>query len=298
MRLGAFEIDEPVPELIEPHALVMLDPWIDVGGVGTLTLNWIEKELDAEDLGRISRPGNYFDFTRYRPTVYYEEGRRQVAVPNTYITFGHTSGGTDLLLVHMLEPHTHSDSYIESMVRLLGRFGVRRYVLLGSMYDYVPHTAPLLVTGSASGEAAHDLERMGVGGSNYEGPTTITTLISQRAPELNMETMTIIVHLPQYTQLEEDYTGAVRLMDIVSELYGVPPDPEYYDKARQQLVEIEQALAKNPQLKGIVKELESEYQSGHGPTGGKSEDRPPKMSPEVERFLSEMEKRFRDDQQK
>jgi len=295
MRLGAFELDEPVPELIEPHALVMLDPWIDVGSVGTLTLNWVEKELDAEDLGRIARPGNYFDFTRYRPTVYYEEGRRQVAVPNTYITYGHTSAGTDLLLVHMLEPHIHSDSYIESMVRLLGRFGVRRYVLLGSMYDYVPHTAPLMVTGSASGgEAARELERLGIGGSKYEGPTTITTLISQRAPELNMETMTLIVHLPQYTQLDEDYTGAVRLMDIVSDLYGLSPDSEYYDKARQQLVEIEQALAKNPQLKGIVKELESQYQSG--PTAGKPEERPPKMSPEVERFLSEMEKRFRDDQ--
>ena len=83
MRIGAFELDEPLPELHDPHVLAMLDPWIDVGEVGTLTLNWLENHFQAEDLGRISRPGHFFDFTRYRPTVYYdEEGRKQISVPN------------------------------------------------------------------------------------------------------------------------------------------------------------------------------------------------------------------------
>ena len=30
MRLRAFEIDEPLPELNEPHALAILKPWVDV----------------------------------------------------------------------------------------------------------------------------------------------------------------------------------------------------------------------------------------------------------------------------
>lgn len=60
MRLGAFEIDEPVPELNEPHALAMLQPWIDVGGVGTLTLSWLEGHFQAKEVGRLARPGNFF----------------------------------------------------------------------------------------------------------------------------------------------------------------------------------------------------------------------------------------------
>ncbi len=295
MRIGAFEIDEPVPELNEPHALAMLDPWIDVGGVGTLTMAWLEKHFDAEDLGRISRPGNFFDFTRYRPTIYYdEEDHRQVSVPNTYITYGRQPGSNDLLFIHMLEPHNRSDLYIESLVRLLATFKVKRYCLLGSMYDYVPHTQPLPVTGGASGgQAALDLERLGVEGGKYEGPTTITTLVSQRALALGMETLSLIVHLPQYTQLEEDYMGAARLMDMVGNLYGLPPDKEYYEKASQQTDEINEALTKNPQLQSIVKELETQQEPG---TRRKPEGRAPKLSPEVERFISEMEKRFRDEQ--
>jgi predicted ATP-grasp superfamily ATP-dependent carboligase len=293
MRVGAFELDEPVPELRDPHVLAMLDPWIDVGGAGTLALTWLEKHFQAEDIGRISRPGHFFDFTRYRPTIYYdEEGKRQIAVPNTYLTYGRGAGEHDFLFLHLLEPHSHSDLYIDSIIRVLTRLGVKRYCLLGSMYDYIPHTLPLPVTGSASGdEAAMEFKRLGIEGNKYEGPTTITTLISQRAPDLGIETMSIIVHLPQYTQLDEDYTGAARLMDTVSSLYEIPVDNEYYEKARQQMEEIDQALNKNPQLKAIVKEMESQYGSQSLKKPGEKQT---PLSPEIESFLSEMERRFKD----
>ncbi|MBI2852998.1 MAG: PAC2 family protein, partial [Chloroflexi bacterium] len=77
MRLGDFELVEPLPELSSPHAIVMLDPWINAGNVGSLTLTWLEKHFKAEELGKLSRPGFFFDFTRYRPMSYYEGGQRR-----------------------------------------------------------------------------------------------------------------------------------------------------------------------------------------------------------------------------
>jgi len=293
VRIGAFELDEPLPELDQPHVLAMLDPWIDVGGVGTLTLNWLEDHFQAEDLGRIARPGHFFDFTRYRPSVYYdEEGRKQVSVPNTYMTYGQGTNGHDFIFLHLLEPHNDSDRYIESVVRVLTKLNVKRYCLIGSMYDYVPHTMPLQVTGGASGQAtASELEVQGIEASNYQGPTTITTLITQQAPALGIDTMSLIVHLPQYTQLEEDYTGAARLMDIISSIYGIPVDSDYYEKAQHQAEEVNQVLDKNPQLKALVSELEAQYRQS--PLSGSQNLQPP-LSPEIENFLTDMEKRFRE----
>ena len=59
MRLGAFELNEPLPELKEPQALVMLKPWVDVGNVGTMTLSWLKIRFKAKELARLARPGNF-----------------------------------------------------------------------------------------------------------------------------------------------------------------------------------------------------------------------------------------------
>ena len=47
-------------------AIAMLRPWIDVGRVGTLVLNQLEAKLGTKELGRLARPGTFFDFTRCR----------------------------------------------------------------------------------------------------------------------------------------------------------------------------------------------------------------------------------------
>jgi len=104
MKLGEFEFNEPVPELNNPHVLAVLRPWIDVGNVGTLTLNRLERHLRSKELGRLSKPGMFYDFTRYRPRSFVNEGRREVSVPNTIIRYAQRQEGPDLITVHLLEP--------------------------------------------------------------------------------------------------------------------------------------------------------------------------------------------------
>jgi len=293
MRLGAFEINEPLPDLKEPHALSILQPWVDVGGVGTLTIAWLEAHYNAQELARLARPGNFFDFTRYRPTIYYSEGIRQINIPNAYATYGRRESGNDFIFLHLLEPHSHGEDYVESVWQLLEKLDVRRYYLLGSMFDLVPHTRPLLVTGGASGKRMEEeVKRLGIESSTYQGPTSITTLLTQYARDAGIETMSLIVHLPQYAQLDDDYMGTVRLMEILGSLYDLPVDEVYINKAEKQLEQINSALDKNPQLKTIVTQLENHYDASSGK--GKAEGEPPRLSPEVEKFLTEMEKRFRE----
>ena len=61
---------------------------------------------------------------------------------------------------------------------------------------------------TADNEAEYRM--FGVRPSDYEGPTTITYLISQSAEKMGMETRIFVVHLPQYYQVEEDFTGTAR----------------------------------------------------------------------------------------
>ncbi len=106
---------------------------------------------------------------------------------------------------------------------------------------------------------------------------------------MGMETMSLIVHLPQYSELEEDYMGEMRLMEILGEIYGVRPDENERLKAEQQMRQIDSVVQGNPQIKGIMAQLEAHYDART--TREKKEDQP-NLAPEVEKFLKEMDKRF------
>jgi hypothetical protein len=283
VRIGAFEVKEPIPELNEPYLFAILRPWIDVNNVGTLVLNELETQYGAKELARLAKPGHFFDFTRYRPTLYYEEGIRRVSIPNMTLRYAKREEGNDLLFLHLLEPHALSEVYVDSVLKLLKTLNVKKYILLGSMYDVVPHTRPLIINGGAIGrETQLDLKKSEAQPSYYQGPTSITTLITQRAPEFGTETIWFIVSLPQYVILEEDYIGKMRLMEILNLLYNIPIDKKDFEKATEQRNIINQKVEKTPELKNILPQLETLYEVRIKREEG---EKRPKLSPEIEEIL-------------
>ena len=218
-------------------------------------------------------------------------GNREIIVPNTIVTYIEQEQGQDFIFLNMLEPNLFAEQYINSIVQLLKMLGVQRYCLLGSMYDMVPHTRPLLVTGGAVGEnAIKDLKKTGITSSAYEGPTTICSLISQTAVNLGIETISIMVRLPQYTQLEKDYMGQVRLLEVINSLYGIPIDETILRRAEQQIKDIDIEVNRSHKIKEIVTHLETYYDAQ---SATKQKKEKPGLSPDIESFLKEMENRFR-----
>jgi hypothetical protein len=285
MRLGAFELKEPIPELNEPHVIAILRPWVNVGRVGTLVLGRLERHFGSQELGQLARPGEFFDFTRYRPRSRVIDDRREMTIPNSVLSYVRREEAPDLLLFNLREPHAAGEDYVDSLLEVLKALGVRRYCLVGGMYDVVPHTRPLLVSGTAGGAEATQLARsMQVQESNYQGPTSITTLITQEALKLGIEHLSFVVHLPQYVQLDEDYAGAARLMQLLCSIYRFPPHLADEERGQRQYGELNLAMKRNPELMSVLAQLEAQYDQRQKPV----EDEPPPLSPEVERFLREL----------
>jgi hypothetical protein len=283
VRIGAFELNEPLPELNEPYVFAVLRPWIDVNNVGTLVLNELETQFGAVELGKLAKPGHFFDFTRYRPNVYLEEGVRRISIPNTTIRYAKREGGNDFLFLYLLEPHALAEFYVDSVLRLLKTFKAKKYCLLGSMYDVVPHTRPLIINGGAVGkETELELKKSGAQSSSYQGPTTFTILITQRAQECGTETIWFIASLPQYVVLEEDYLGKLRLMEILNLLYRIPIDHKDFEKASEQRILINQKVERTPELKSLIPQLEAMYEIR---IKSKEGERTSKLSSEIEEML-------------
>ena len=294
VRIGAFEIYDPVPELREPHAFVMIKPWVDVGSAVTITLARLEKHFEAKELGKLARPGNFFDFTRYRPTIKLVEGRREITIPNSPIYYAQGEEPPDFLFFHLMEPHAFAEDYADSVLDVFKHFNIRRFCRLGAMYDTVPHTRPLPVTGNTGGvttkgDTAGLLGRRG----SYQGPTTILNLVSDGVPKLDLKVdlMSFMVHLPQYLQLEEDNAGAARLLEVLSSIYELPSDLPPKERGEQQYHELDKAVERNPELKSLITRMESQYDAEQA-TKEEETSPPAPLAPEVERFLEEMDRRF------
>lgn len=283
MRIGAFEVEEPLPELKDPYVFTILHPWIDVNNVGSMVLKELETQFGSDEIARLAKPGHFFDFTRYRPTLYHEEGIRKVSIPNVRLQYAKREGGNDFLFLHLLEPHALSEFYVDSILKLFRALKVKKYLLLGSMYDAVPHTRPLIVNGGAIGkETELDLKKSGALPSSYQGPTTITILITQKAHEYGIETIWFIVSLPQYVVLEEDYLGKLRLMEILNLLYHIPINKNDYERALDQRSLISQRVERSPELKKLLPQLEALYDVR---IRSKEGEGIPKLSPEIEEML-------------
>lgn len=260
MRIGGFELIDPVPELNEPYVLATLRPWIDVNNVGSLILKDLERQFTAFELGKLARPGRFYDFTRYRPTIDIEGGINEMTIPNTTVHYARRRDQNDLLFLNLLEPQANADVYVNSVVKLLTTLKTSKYVLLGSMYDIVPHTRPLLVSGYGMGERAlQDVRMAGVMPITYHGPSTFANLITKSAAESGIDATVFIVSLPQYVVMEEDHVGKVRLLEVLNMLYNIPIDKDDFDKALRQRDLVTEKLKDSPEITDILAQLESTY---------------------------------------
>ena len=119
MDIGAFKIQDDLPEINNPYVIAMIKPWVDVGKVGTLTLNRIERFFGATEIGELHKPGRFFDFTRYRPNMRFVQGKRTMRIPNSFLKQGKSENGQDYLCLHLFEPHANGEGYVESILDIV-----------------------------------------------------------------------------------------------------------------------------------------------------------------------------------
>lgn len=291
---GAFELAEPLPEIKDPRMVMSLSPWIDVGSVGTSALEFLEDEWEAQDVAKLSRPGEFFDFTRYRPQLRRVDGAREIELPNSYLRHARDEKGRDWLFFHALEPHNRAEDYMDSLLQLSERFGVVENCMIGAFYGPAPHTRPPQAYGEASEEIAQQkLRKMGLHPSSYEGPTSILAMATEQARERNIETTRIILQMPAYAQLEQDYRGLQAMLEVLAGYYGFSFSlTEIAEEATRQTAMINEAVDADPRLKRWVEEMEAAYDVA---ASEESEEPAPELSPELEQFLREIQRPMTDD---
>ena len=303
MRVDTFEVHEPVPELRDVCVIAILRPWLNAGRVGIQTLNRLKRHLDAKELARLPRPGNYYDFTRYRPRTRVIDGRRVLDIPNTIAHHARDNEtGRDFILMDIREPHSNGEAYTDGVVALLKHFDVTEYCRVGAMYNSMPHTRPLIVTGNLSEErqkAVGNLVSPQRGGT-YQGPTSMINVVTDELTEAGVTTTSLMAHLPQHLPLGSDYKGTARLIEVLSAMYGFPADLADFERADKQYQELmDSSEANTPEMKSLTQELEMLYDRRQDTEQSQEsqEADATEFSDDMTRFLNEMGQRLDDERE-
>lgn len=296
MRIGAFEVNETIRALRDPIAVATLRPWIDAGNVGTLTLRRLRNALGARDLGELVKPGEFFDFTRYRPTVRYDGEEREFVVPNTRVSYARRPDGPDILFLDILEPQAHAEEYMDSIIDLLATAHVKAHWRLGAWFGGVPHSRPLRVSMSM-GQRQMDVKtrREVRRTTRYEGPTSIMSLLGPQLEARGIENNSLMLQLPHYVQFEDDHSGAAAMLEAVGTALGLSSDVAeaivgMKARGERQYEQLSRMVSADADLSRAVESFEQIYDAEH-------DDQEPEgsaLSPEIERFLGEVVRRIDD----
>ena len=278
----------PTNEIV---AISNLRPWINAGRVGTISLNKLKNLTDEKKIGSLENPGTFFDFTRYRPRFKYENEIRKLIIPNVEIHLGqHKNKDMSFIFIDLREPHYNAELLIDSLYNFLSECKIQEYCRIGSMYDSVPHTRPMIISG------ANTINKKLINSSNnkYQGPTSILNLLSEKLSDKSIKSSTLMAHIPQYIQLDNDYFASAKILEALSDIYNLDKSIADNSFGETQYNDFTESLKFNTELSKLVKALEKYYDSNYSEyeSNQTKEDSP--MSDELEDFLDNISSKFED----
>ena len=106
---------------------------------------------------------------------------------------------------------------------------------------------------------------------------------------MGVQTRTYVVHLPQYFQVDEDFTGTARLTEILCTLYHLPNRLRDAERGRQQYASLQNMIKDASEASSLLKRLEERYDRNQRESG---DTEVPPLSPSIEQFLRELDRGF------
>ena len=252
---------------IEHGTLVLaFSGWMDGGDVSTGTVQRLVDllpakpfaEIDPEPFYIYNFPGTMEISALFRPHIEIKDGLlQQIELPtNTF----YCHEPANLALFVGKEPNLQWRMFGDSIFELVSDLGIKRILFVGSFGGTVPHTRePRLYVTCSDPKLLPEMEKYGVGKSNYEGPGSFTTYLMSRAPEADIEMTSLVAEIPAYLQGANPMCIAA-VTRRLAKMLQLPLDvDELRSQSTEWELDVTNAIEQDEELAAQVKRLEEEY---------------------------------------
>ncbi len=279
------------PKLNSTVIIAAFSGWPDAAEAASGAIDYLVEHLHAVEFAAIE-PEKFLDFTQNRPLVHIDEGGERILEwPRTrfYYSKSDVPGGSDIVLLHSAEPQFRWNRFADLVMEVIDECNVGWFVLLGALLDAVPHTRAPRVTCSSSPCAPEDrLGGVEYEPSNYEGPTAISSVITERFAARGTPCVSLWGHAPHYVQVSPNPGLTHAILTELLPLLPVRVDLGDIEKqAREFSGTLNRALADQTDIVGYVHRLEERYDSQES----ESQDRSARPDPAA--LLSDLDEFLR-----
>ena len=268
--LGRWRVIEfnDIGELVSPVAIAGFEGWNDAGEAASGVVNHLAIAWQASPIGAID-PEDFYDFQVNRPVVEIEGGRTQRLIwPTTRFSLARaqnpdpadesvppTGLARDVVLVHGIEPNMRWRAFSEELVQGLESLGVEMIILLGALLADAPHTRPVPVSvGSSNAKLATEI---GVGLSDYKGPTGIVGVMQHTCTAAGIPTVSLWAQVPHYVAQPPSPKATLALLRGVEDVLDVPlPLADLPEEARAWERGVDELAQQDSEVADYVRTLE------------------------------------------
>lgn len=267
-----------------PAMVCAFQGWNDAGDAASSAVSFLASSLQARRFARIDSE-EFYDFQTNRPNVQFnDENEREIVWPAVEVLEATAPRAPrDLVLVQGVEPSLRWRSFTGHIVELAEALGVQVVVSLGALLGDVPHTRPVSMSGHATDPAL--MERLGMQGSTYEGPTGIVGVLHAACAQAGLPSASLWAGVPHYVAAAANPKAALALVRRVEGLIGVSVDVSELESAAADYErQVGLAVQSDPDIQAFVERLE---QAAEGDEDVAPEDVPSgdAIAREFQRFL-------------
>lgn len=229
-----------VPEKSD-YLIAGWNQWADAGDVSSGLPKYLIDFTSARMIGEMS-PDNFYLFQipgahhLLRPVVNLKDGHRESLERRRNEFFYAGEGGEPFVVFLGEEPNLDERGYAEAFFDAVEALGVKKVAALGGVHAPVPHDKERDVSCVYSLPAMKsELAQYAVRFSDYEGGSTISTYLADRAEERNIEFFSFYVLVPAYdfsssslvshqVAVDQDYKAWHGVMRRLDHLFGLNLD--------------------------------------------------------------------------
>lgn len=271
----------------QPLLVVSLEGWVDAGLGSSTALAALLAAAGAEPV--VTFDGERFiDQRARRPIARIVNGvTAELTWPKTEIRAGKDADGADVLFLIGPEPDFGWRAFVDSVIELCRRWGVRMVVGLGAFPAPAPHTRPVKLAATAPPQSAELVALVGVVQGELEVPAGVMSALELALGSAGIPAVSLWARVPHYVAAMPFPEASAALVDglvAAGDVSFVSTSLRAAaDAARRQVDELIQG---NPEHLAMVRKLEENIDASEGNALGVEEvPSGDEIAEELERFL-------------